>query len=826
MFDRLVYGFHPYGMPQTGTPESIAAITRDDLVAFHAKYFVPNNAILAIVGDVTAEEAFDGVKKVFGDWARKDVPIEKFIEPPTPTRRLIVVNKPDAVQTEVRVGHIGIPRKHPDYMAVNLAIRILGGEGSNRLHNVLRTQRALTYGAQANMDALKESGDFVAQTNTRSEATAEVLRLTFDEFWRLQRDPVSERELADAKAYMTGSFPLTIETPDAIAMQVLNVVFYGLPIEDLQNFRDRVNAVTVDDIQRVARAYLRPDRLSVVLVGNVAAFGSTLKGVGFNSYETVELGSLDLTAADFKRAGGRARRRGAAAIPPGVLARSCEYQPASAGSRLDGATGRREGQSAARPDDCGKGRTGEAARDQNHHGEDDDVHGRAAGAGAGRGDDVSQYPDHVRVETKLPDMLTVQVYDGQHAWVRDPQGLHDVPAPFLRDLQASLKRDAISLLLAAEQGAVSARALQDTKDDAGIVRQALELSGADLEPVVLYIDPSTGLIVKQSYRGGRRRPAAHRGDLQRLSAGGRRAGRLCRDGSPRRTADAGAPRRPHHDQPPARPRAVHTPGALTARLMLSCGETSGDLYAGALTRELRALDPTIHVRGVGGPQFAAAGGELIADYRGLSVTGFTAPISKLGHTYRRLRTLLDSARAGSARRAHRDRHPRLQFLAGARGQASRHPDRVLHQPADLGVAWRSHQDDEGHRGPRDRHLSVRGADLPRCGCTGDLCRTSADRSGDARRQGGVSPPAGPVGRRADGRDPSGQPGERADADSSGPGARRRTNPGTPARRAIHRRARARSGRCAVRRPLARPCWVSWRWSKGRPTRCCRRPTSS
>ena len=200
-----------------------------------------------------------------------------------------MVNKPDAVQTEVRVGHVGIPRKHPDYMAVNLAIRILGGEGSNRLHNVLRTQRGLTYGAQADMDTLKESGDFVAQTNTRSEATAEVLRVIFDEFWRLQREPVGERELADAKAYLTGSFPLTIETPDAIAMQVLNVVFYGLPIEDLQNFRERVNAVTVDDIQRVARAYLQPDRLSVVLVGNVGAFDAELKGVGFTNYETVEL---------------------------------------------------------------------------------------------------------------------------------------------------------------------------------------------------------------------------------------------------------------------------------------------------------------------------------------------------------------------------------------------------------------------------------------------------------------------------------------------------------------------------------------------------------
>ena len=155
VFDRLVYGFHPYGMPDTGTPETIRGLTRDDIVAFHDRYFAPNNAILAIVGDVTADEAFAAAKKVFGDWQRRDLPAETFVQPPDPTRRVIVVNKPDAVQTEVRVGHIGIARKHQDYMAVNLAIRILGGEGSNRLHQVLRTERGLTYGAQANMDTLK-----------------------------------------------------------------------------------------------------------------------------------------------------------------------------------------------------------------------------------------------------------------------------------------------------------------------------------------------------------------------------------------------------------------------------------------------------------------------------------------------------------------------------------------------------------------------------------------------------------------------------------------------------------------------------------------------
>jgi zinc protease len=493
VFDRLVYGFHPYGMPHTGTPETISAITRDDLVAFHKKYFVPNNAILAIVGDVTAQEALDSARKAFGDWEQREVPVETFSDPPAPMRRLVVVDKPDAVQTEVRVGHIGIPRKHPDYMPVNLAVRILGGEGSNRLHNVLRTQRSLTYGAQADLDTLKDSGDIEAHTNTRSPATAEVVGLIFDEFRRLQRDPVSERELADAKAYMTGSFPLTIETPDEIAMQVLNVVFYGLPIEELQTFRDRVNAVSVDDIQRVARAYIKPDRLSVVLVGNVAAFEKDLKGVGLESYERVELGNLDLTAADFKRTPSRA---GAAVQPrlrPIAYQRGSLAPPApvtseeSAGARalLERAIAAKGGLQKLR---AIKSITAETST----------VMTTPVGVEA-RATTYLVYPDRVRIDTTLQGMSSMQVYDGDRAWVRDRTGVHDAPAGATRDLKVSLERNPISLLLAAERGSVRARLLPDAQDATGTLRRALELSGSDLDPVMLYVDPDTGLILKETY---------------------------------------------------------------------------------------------------------------------------------------------------------------------------------------------------------------------------------------------------------------------------------------------------------------------------------------
>ncbi len=301
VFDRLVYGFHPYGFPGNGTPASVETLTRDDLVEFHRRYYAPNNCILAVVGDLTIDEAMAAVTGAFGDWARQEIPADRVVEPPKPTQRVVVVDKPDAVQTEIRMGQIGIPRKDDDYMAVDLAIRILGGEGANRLHRVLRTERGLTYGVSADAETLKRSGEFEARTNTRSEATGEVLRLMVNEFSRLRRDGVNDGELADAKAYLTGNFPLTIETPNDIATQILDVLFYDLPIKELQTFRQRVNAVSVDDIARVAVRYVQPDRLSVVLVGNSAAFLNQLARVGFKRVEVVRLSDLDLTTADFKR---------------------------------------------------------------------------------------------------------------------------------------------------------------------------------------------------------------------------------------------------------------------------------------------------------------------------------------------------------------------------------------------------------------------------------------------------------------------------------------------------------------------------------------------
>ena len=302
VFGQLVYGGHPYGRPVNGTPASLQRIRSADLAAFHRAHYIPNNAILAVVGDVTADEALAGVRRVLGDWERGDLPVPSLVEPPTPARRLVVVDKPDAVQTVMRVGHLALPRAHPDFLTFDVAIKILGGEGGNRLGSVLRTARSLTYAASADLAGRQFTGDFMAQTETRSPATGEALRLMVDEIARLQRDRVRYSELRGAQDYLAGNFPLSIETPNAIATQVLEAVLFGLDVDELETFPERVRAVTPNDIQRVARNFLRPDTLAIVLVGNAAAFVDDLPGVGFDDYEVVPIASVDLYGID---AGGR-----------------------------------------------------------------------------------------------------------------------------------------------------------------------------------------------------------------------------------------------------------------------------------------------------------------------------------------------------------------------------------------------------------------------------------------------------------------------------------------------------------------------------------------
>ena len=480
VFDRLVYGFHPYGRPDAGTPTSVAAITRDDLVTFHKAWFGANNAILAIVGDVSSDEAFAGAERAFGAWARASNVVAPVGDLPPPTRRVVVIDRPGAVQTEIRVGHTALPRKHKDYLALDLTIKILGGEGGNRLHRVLRSERGLTYGASADANALKEGGDVVADTDTRSDSTGEVLRLIVDEFWKLQRQRVQPRELADAQAYLTGSFPLTIETPSAIALQILNAVFYGLDLSELEDFRDRVNAVTVDDIQRVAKEYLHPDRLSIVLVGDASAFAKQLPGVGFEQFERIPLEELDLALVGLRR-----QRTPVGPLKPAAF-RSTGAPPAAADARelILRAVRAKGGLEKLRSI-----RTVKAVSTTLID---------MAGTRAELPTTTSiRYPGSFRIEASTPEGPLVQVFTAGTFWVGDARGSREAPPQVAAEMRAIVQRDSLPLLLALADGRLTA-----TRTDvveAGQSLPGLNVTSAGMRGLTVILDPVTSLILKQRY---------------------------------------------------------------------------------------------------------------------------------------------------------------------------------------------------------------------------------------------------------------------------------------------------------------------------------------
>jgi zinc protease len=490
VFDRLVYGYHPYGRPDSGTPQSIASITRDDLVTFHKTWFGANNAILAIVGDVQPEEAFAGAERAFGKWGRAERAEQKNVEPPPATRRVVVVDRPGAVQTEIRAGNIALPRKHPDFLALDLALKILGGEGGNRLHRVLRSERGLTYGASADVHALKEAGDLMADTDTRSETTGEVLRLIVDEMWRLQRQKVSLRELSDAQAYLTGSFPLTIETPSAIALQILNAVFYGLDLAELETFRERVNAVTPDDIQRVAQRYLRPDRLSIVLVGDASVFAKHLPGAGFDQFDRIGPGELDLGSADLKRAVSPARREPVAfRMPVPAAAHSTRHADGTADVQsvqelVSEAVRAKGGLEKLRSVKTVKA-----------------VSTFLVDALSGRVElpttTFIRYPDAFRVDAVTPSGPVSQLFVDGSYWVKDDRGAREAPAPIATEMRGSIERDAITLLLALVENAPALTRTSLTIE--GRDMPAIRVSRPGATPVTVIFDPASALIARQRY---------------------------------------------------------------------------------------------------------------------------------------------------------------------------------------------------------------------------------------------------------------------------------------------------------------------------------------
>jgi zinc protease len=295
----------PYGHPPDGTEESVQQIAERDLRIFHRQHYRPSNSILAAVGDISATQAWQLAQKYFGSWEMGGSP-ERFPangRAASTVRRIVVIDKPDAVQTEIRVGNLAIPRDSPDYYALAIANQILGGPATNRLFKALRTQQGLTYGASSEVVCQRTVGSWTAKTFTRTRETARSLELVLEQLRRLRARAISRAELETAQGYLTGHLALAFETSPNIAAQVLELMVHDLPLDYWQQYPAKLRALGPGDVRGATERYLDPDRSVIVLVGDAQEFSRELRH--FGGVEVIPLRELDLGSPTLRRAAPR-----------------------------------------------------------------------------------------------------------------------------------------------------------------------------------------------------------------------------------------------------------------------------------------------------------------------------------------------------------------------------------------------------------------------------------------------------------------------------------------------------------------------------------------
>jgi len=280
-FYRFLFEKNPYAHPVDGTEPSVKNITREDVVNFYKKYFVPQYSILTLVGDFSSQTVKQKVETALAGWQKSNTNLAKI---PAPAkfkgRKLLIVEKPDVTQTQIRIGNISVPRNNPDYFPLVVANAILGGGFSSRLVNEIRVNQGLTYGVSSRFSMFKETGAYVISTFTKNITTRKTIDVALAEVKKFREKGVSQDELQGAKNYLKGLFPLRLETPEALASQITDIEFYNLDSKFVDTYIQKIEAVSLDDIKRVANKYFDYQDVVFVVVTNPKETRKDLEGLG------------------------------------------------------------------------------------------------------------------------------------------------------------------------------------------------------------------------------------------------------------------------------------------------------------------------------------------------------------------------------------------------------------------------------------------------------------------------------------------------------------------------------------------------------------------
>ena len=279
LMNKTLFAGHPYG--QITTPESVKAITRDDLAAFHAMWFAPNNASLAIVGDVKAADILPKIEKAFAAWEKKDVPMIKR-GGVTQVKGLTIhlLDRPGSVQSNVIVCRQGPPRNNPDLAEMNVMNSILGGGFSGRLFQNLREKHGYTYGSSSAFGYNKDAGHFQATAETRNDVTAPAVKEILAEMQRMRDETVVADELELQRQYNVGNYLLSLENAGRVATRVQDIEFYGLPADFYKTYAKRMSAVDAPKVAELAKKYLSTEDIAIIVVGEAAQVAPELEKIG------------------------------------------------------------------------------------------------------------------------------------------------------------------------------------------------------------------------------------------------------------------------------------------------------------------------------------------------------------------------------------------------------------------------------------------------------------------------------------------------------------------------------------------------------------------
>ncbi len=293
---RNILGMHPYAWPGDGTPDTVAALRREDIVAFYERHYAPNRAWLVIAGDLSPAEGFALAGKWFGNWKKQGPADEPLPGAPEPQARVLVIDMPTENQTQIAVGQPGVPRNHPDYIALQIGNQIFGGSFNSRLNMKLRANEGLTYGASSYFEPSRFAGIFEASTFTRTEKTAEAIQMLVDLLKEFRENPATDGEFEEAKAFLSGSFAIATETASSVASRVLTAEVHGLGSDYWQKYRERLDKTTRAEVEAAVRRFLKPDRLSITAVGNAKEFAKALEA--FGPVRVIPAEQLDLASPD------------------------------------------------------------------------------------------------------------------------------------------------------------------------------------------------------------------------------------------------------------------------------------------------------------------------------------------------------------------------------------------------------------------------------------------------------------------------------------------------------------------------------------------------